>query len=138
VSERIDVFKASLRRCLGPPTFLERFYELFLASSPEVKEKFKDTDFERQKVALRDSFFVMETVAESSPGSPPWASLHQLALTHDRHHRDIRPELYDLWLSSLIQAVSEYDPQFSEEVEQAWRETLKVGIEHMRSAYEGS
>jgi hemoglobin-like flavoprotein len=138
VSERIDVFKASLRRCLGPPTFLERFYELFLASSPEVKEKFKNTDFERQKVALRDSFFVMETVGESAPGSPPWASLRELGVTHDRHHRNIRPELYDVWLRCLIQAVSEYDPEFSEEVEQAWRETLRIGIDHMRSAYEGS
>jgi hemoglobin-like flavoprotein len=138
VTERIDVFKASLRRCLGPPTFLERFYELFLASSPEVAAKFEGTDFQRQKAALRDSFFVMETVAESAPSSPPWAALRKLAVTHDRDHRDVPPEMYDLWLSCLIEAVSEYDPQFSPEVERAWRETLTVGIDYMRGAYPGS
>ena len=136
VSRRRDVFDASLRRCLESKDFLKRFYDLFLSSSPEVKEKFRDTDFERQRRVLRDSFFVMEMVSESSPDSPAWANLRKLAIAHDRKHRDVRPELYDLWLECLIKAVSEFDPDYSPAIEKAWRKTMQTGIYHMQAAYE--
>jgi hypothetical protein len=43
--------------------------------------------------------------------------------------------LYDQWLECLIQAVRECDPVFCEEVEQAWRRAMRVGIEFLRSRY---
>ncbi len=136
MTRRRDVFNASLRRCLESEDFLKRFYELFLNSSPEIKEKFRDTDFERQRRVLRDSFLVMEMVSESSPDSPAWASLRKLAVAHDRQHRDIRPELYDIWLESLSEAVSEIDPDYSSEIEKAWRKTMQTGINQMQAAYD--
>ena len=48
---------------------------------------------------------------------------------------DIRPGLYDTWLDCLIQAVRKHDVQFSSEVEEAWRTTLRPGIEYMRAKY---
>ena len=63
-SERLEAYVGSLTRCLGIPAFLDRFYEIFLASSPEVAEKFKDTNFARQKVALGQSLYLMVMAAE--------------------------------------------------------------------------
>jgi hemoglobin-like flavoprotein len=138
VSELRARFQASLRRCLSSKGFLDRFYELFLDSSPEVKAKFEGTDFERQKRMVRDSFRIIEVLAESPPGSPAWSQMHEIARTHDRHHRDIRPQLYDLWLDCLVKAVYEHDPEASAETEQAWRSVLAPGIEFMRSAHQGA
>ena len=45
------------------------------------------------------------------------------------------PRLYDLWLECLIEAVRGHDPQFSAELESAWRETLAFGIDYMRARY---
>jgi hemoglobin-like flavoprotein len=63
------------------------------------------------------------------------AHLERLAKLHGRAELDITPELYDLWLDRLVQAVSEFDPMFDPEVETAWRRVLQPGIEFMKSRY---
>jgi hemoglobin-like flavoprotein len=138
VSEVKQRFQASLQRCLASKGFMDRFYELFLSSSPEVQAKFEGTDFDRQKRMVRDSFRIIEVLAESPPGSLAWSKMGEIARAHDRQHRDIRPELYDLWLDCLVAAVAEHDPEASPEVELAWRTVLAPGIEYMRSSYPGS
>ena len=55
----VSAFTGSLERCTAKPDFEERFYEIFLASSPKVAEKFATTDFGKQKRALRASFHTM-------------------------------------------------------------------------------
>jgi hemoglobin-like flavoprotein len=131
--QRIAAFSDSLSRCLADPGFLTRFYERFLESSPEVAEKFRETDFERQRRALSSSLYVMVMVAENS--DPAVAYLERIARQHSRADLGIRPELYDVWLDCLILSVGEHDPQFSEEIEQIWRETMQVGIDFMRARY---
>ena len=49
----IELFNDSLDRCLRRGGFFERFYELFLASSAEVRDKFLGTDFRRQRRMLQ-------------------------------------------------------------------------------------
>lgn len=131
-------FQASLKRCLSSDGFLDRFYELFLASSDEVRAKFENTDFDRQKRMIKDSFRIIEVLSESPPGSPAWAHMGEIAKAHDRQHKDIRPGLYDLWMDCLVKTVSEHDPEASPEVELAWRTVLAPGIEYMRSSYRAS
>jgi hemoglobin-like flavoprotein len=127
--------RSSLKRCLSKPDFLLDFYGIFMASSPEAREKFKDTDLKRQTEVLAETLWVMALAAESAPDSPTWRDLPRLAEKHDRAHLDIRPGLYDLWLDSLIDAVRRHDPVFSAEIEKVWRETLAAGIEYMRSRH---
>ena len=50
-----ELFNDSLERCTSDRRFLERFYELFIASSPEAAAKFAHTDFRVQKAALKVS-----------------------------------------------------------------------------------
>ena len=61
--------------------------------------------------------------------------LERLAKLHSRAELDIKPELYDLWLDRLVQAVKEFDPMFDMEIETAWRRTPQPGIEFMKSRY---
>jgi hemoglobin-like flavoprotein len=133
--DQAQTFLASLKRCLAKPDFLLDFYGIFMASSVEVREKFAKTDFKRQTRVLADSLWVMAVAAQAPKKSPAWGDLPRLATMHNRENLDIRPELYDGWLDCLLQAARNHDPQFSPQVEEAWRSTLAVGIEYLRSKY---
>ncbi|HEX9186526.1 MAG TPA: globin [Vicinamibacteria bacterium] len=131
----VETFMASLKRCLAAPSFLLDFYGLFMASSEEVRLRFRDTDFTRQTRVLADSLWVMANVAQSDRPSPAWSELPRLAERHSRRGLDVPPALYDEWLECLLLAAWKHDPQFSPAIEAAWRETLAVGIEYLRSQY---
>jgi len=123
----------SFERCRAQTTFMDRFYELFLASSPEIAAKFRDSDLERQKEALLESLQSMLLVREM--GGLVKGHLKRVADSHSRHQRDIQGPLYDLWEDCLLQAIGEHDPQFDAELENKWRQALRPGIEFMRSRY---
>ena len=131
--DSIATFKSSLQRCLMNPAFFESFYELFIGTSDEVKEKFKDTDMKRQAKMLQDSLFVLAVAAQRGKDSPARYSMPGLAEKHGHKGLDIRPELYDVWLDALVETVKRHDPEHSPEIEEAWRTTLASGIEYMRS-----
>jgi hemoglobin-like flavoprotein len=131
----LTTFDESLKRCNAVPDFLDRFYGKFLASSPKVKEKFADTNFVRQKRALRASLHLLLIAAEDEERGPE-RYLREIASAHDRGHLDITAELYDYWLDSLLDTVRECDAEFSEEVENAWERVMMVGIHYMLSRYD--
>ena len=133
--EKIDTFRASLKRCLADDGFLNSFYEAFVGSSEEVREKFKNTDMKRQVQMLEDSLYVLAVAVQGGPGSPARGALSGIARKHSHAELDIQPGLYDLWLSALIQTVEKFDSDYSAEIEAAWRDTLAGGIEYMRSHY---
>lgn len=126
------LFKDSLARCVSNGAFLDRFYALFLGSSEQVRDKFKNTHLPNQKIILKASLYIMETAADSA--TPP-AALTELAKKHDRTHYDIKPELYDIWLDCMVRAAKDSDPQFTAETESAWRNTMRPGVEVMKSLY---
>jgi hemoglobin-like flavoprotein len=131
----LEIFNDSYERCSSATRFVERFYELFLAASPEVAEKFKNTDFRKQRRTLRASLYLMMVAVQGYPEGV--AHLDRMAETHGPDKLDIRPGLYDMWLQCLLQAVRDIDPQFGPEVESSWRAVLEPGIEYMRARYEG-
>ncbi len=105
--EKIDRFRASLKRCLADDGFLNSFYEAFVGSSEEVREKFKNTDMKRQVRMLEDSLYVLAVAVQGGQGSPARGALSGIARKHSHAELDIRPGLYDLWLSALIQTARE-------------------------------
>jgi hemoglobin-like flavoprotein len=133
--EQVETFRTSLNRCLAAPGFLDTFYKRFVASSDEVREKFKSTDLARQTRMLADSLYVLANAALSEEGSPGRGSLPYIAERHSRADLDIPSHLYDHWLACLIDTARLHDPDFAPEVEGAWRTTLGWGIEYMRSRY---
>jgi hemoglobin-like flavoprotein len=128
-----ELFNDSLERCTSGRRFLDRFYELFVASSAEVAAKFANTDFRVQKAALKVSLYMIMASVERKPEGT--VHLERIAARHSRSGLDIGPHLYDLWLDCLIQAVRECDPLSGEETEQAWRRVMRVGIEFLKSRY---
>ena len=128
----VELFNDSLERCSRGPDFLRRFYTLFLASSDTVAKKFEHTDLRRQAKLLKTSLYIMIL---ASGESERIVHLERLAKLHSRAELDIKPELYDLWLDRLMQAVKEFDPMFDLETETAWRRVLQHGTEFMKSRY---
>jgi truncated hemoglobin YjbI len=126
----IERTRDSLGRCVECETFVERFYELFTASSPKVSELFRNTDFERQKRVLRDSLYVMLVAAGTTKG-PAHVELERLA----RLHQDIgvSRDMFSLWLDALIEAAREHDTHFTDELENDWRRSLSGPIAVMTS-----
>jgi hemoglobin-like flavoprotein len=128
-SSHADTFVASLDRCLTKPEFLHTFYDMFVGSSQEIREKFNETDFPKQVRVLADSLYLMAVASESQDHAIAWRELDRLAKKHSRTGLGIRPELYDIWLERLIEAARQYDPSFSTDIEHAWRAALTPGIE---------
>jgi hemoglobin-like flavoprotein len=131
----LESFNDSLARCLRGERFFQRFYELFLASSPEVRDKFQATDFRKQRRMLQTSFYMLvEYIALGWPECE--AYLERIAVAHGKHGRDIQPQLYDLWLDCLIRAVKECDELYSMEIEAAWRHMMGAGIAFIKARYD--
>lgn len=128
----VELFNDSLERCQGGP-FLERFYELFLASSDEVRKKFAGVDMRNQQRMLKVSLYMLMLASQKGVGGEEY--IEKVAQRHSRKERDISPQLYEVWLDCLMQAVGECDPYFNADVERAWRDVLKPGIEFMISRY---
>jgi hemoglobin-like flavoprotein len=130
-----DAFLASFNRCRASAGFLDAFYESFVASSEEIRAKFAGTDMKRQVRMLEDSLFVIAVAVQGEEGSLARGDLPRIAARHSRKDLDIRPALYDLWLECLIDTARSHDPQFSPELEAAWRDTLAFGIDYMRARH---
>ncbi len=122
--------RESLGRCIACETFLQRFYELFMDSSPEVGKLFRNTDFERQKRMLRDSLYAILVAAGTTKG-PAHDEVERLS----KFHRDIgvTNDMFTLWLDALIEAAREHDLHFTDELENDWRNSMSDAIALMKS-----
>lgn len=128
------IFDQSYTRIAESERFFDVFYERFIASSPEVAEKFRGTDVARQQRMLEKSLAFMTTFhTDLGVGE----ELEAVATIHDRAHHDIEPALYARWVECLIDTVKECDPHFDSEVELAWRMTLAPGITYMTFRHPG-
>ena len=133
-AEVLNAVELSLNRCGANPVFLDRFYEVFLASSPKVQAMFEHTNFYRQKRALQASLHGMLLHARGN-GSSSDPYLLEVAQRHSQGHLSIGAELYDLWLDSLLKTVKECDPESTAEVLAAWEKAMGLGIQFFLSHY---
>lgn len=132
----LKIFLDSLYRVAVEPDvqrdLIVRFYEIFLATSPEIGNRFRHTDMARQREMLAQSLHEMVEFSTSRVASD---RLDQVARRHSQAERDVPPELYEIWLDSLVKAVRQLDPEFTEDVELAWRVVLAPGIAYMKFRY---
>jgi hemoglobin-like flavoprotein len=131
----VELFLASLKRCLAVSGFMDDFYGRFVGSSAEVREKFKNTDMKRQAQMVADSLYVVANAVQSEEDSPARRDLPRIAARHSRTERDIGPGLYPLWIGCLLETVRAHDAHFSPEVERAWQDVLTFGADYMRQHY---
>jgi hemoglobin-like flavoprotein len=126
----LDKVTASFQRCRQDPGFVDTFYDIFLSTSPEIVEKFEQTDFKIQKLMLRESLLTMLCFNMGMAGTKD--EMIRLAKRHEE--LDVKPEYYAVWLDSLCEAIKRHDPQYSSEVEALWRDAMQKGIDFMIGA----
>ena len=126
-----DLVMQSYGRCCASDGFFDSFYQNFLASSPQIRDRFANTDMPAQKLLLRQGILNLVMYARGMPDT----KLRALGESHSRERLDIRPELYDLWLDALLLTVSGHDKQFNESIRNAWREVLNKGISVIKAGY---
>ncbi len=125
--------RASFDRCEAAGDFAEKFYEIFLNSSPEIAPLFAKTDFKQQRKLLRATVYIMVTRDVTDPKGRE--ALERVGHSHARAKLNIRPELYDLWLDSLCETAKAMDAEWTPELERSWRECMAPGIALITSLY---
>ena len=120
---------ASYYRCRRDEQFLDTFYDLFLTKSPEIAQKFAQTDFKIQKLILRQSLLEMICFDRDIPGARE--EIERLG----RRHKElgITPDMYSLWLDALCEAIEKHDSEYTPELEQIWRKAMGKSIIEMIS-----
>lgn len=129
----LDEVTASYHRCRSSAGFLDDFYAIFFAKSPDVAAKFRNTDMDRQKLMLRQSLLLMLSYNISPEDTR--TDLQTLAERHSRRGVDIPPKMYDWWLDALCEAVRRHDPKYVAELDGLWRQAMHAGIDLFQRAY---
>lgn len=128
-----DEIRKSFDRCEATGDFAEKFYEIFLNRSPEISELFKNTDFTKQRKLLRGSVYAL--VVQDVEQEKTQKMLSRVGGTHCRSALNIRPELYEVWLDSLCETIKALDSEWTVELDEAWRKSMRPGIELITSKY---
>ncbi|MDN3638194.1 globin [Simiduia curdlanivorans] len=121
-----DSFERIMAR--GSEAFYQRFYEHFIAASPEVAKAFANTDMERQYDMLSLSLMQIMSFASDRRSNP---YIEKIANIHAR--LSISSDLFGMWGRCLIATVREMDDHYDAHVELAWRVTIAPGLEFMRA-----
>lgn len=128
-----DIFNTSYEKMMNiGEEFFDDFYQRFMLKSEKIRDLFDRVDMERQKLMLRKSITFMILFASNKKGETYLADLA------DNHARlNISHDMFEHWMSALIESVAYFDPFFNKEVEVAWRVNFSPGIEYMRHHPEG-
>lgn len=127
-----QIAQQSYSRCLRSPDFLPRFYEHLLASDPSIPPMFARTEFPRQYRLLQHALGLLLSYGNR----PDDVLLERLAAKHSAKSIDVAPPLYGLFVDSLLATIREFDDRCDGDVEGAWREALRPGLDFMKSRYE--
>lgn len=130
----LDAVRNSYARCLIKEGFIERFYEIFIDSNPGIRPLFEGTDFEQQINLLRQGLGYAFQFARGDDRAQQY--MGQLRKSHGRSGRiGVEPKLYPYWVNAMMAAASEFDPQFTPELEREWRSVLGKATAFMKSGY---
>ena len=132
-NQGFSAVQQSYGRVMSRRGVFARFYEILLASSPEVAERFKSTDFQQQYELLEHSLTMVMLYSQDNVIAKQ--AIGRIRESHSRNYLNIDPGWYQLWIDSLIKAVSEFDPEFDDALEKQWRSYLAVAIDHIKAGY---
>ena len=128
----IDGIKKSYDRCLNShgnsKKFFVRFYEVFLASDPEIRSMFLQTNIMKQVNALKNGISTVIMYAGNNDGIAS-QSLETIKRTHSSDTLKVKARHYKIWEDSLITVLYEYDNEFSDEPEKDWRTLIQQTVE---------
>ncbi|RQR34395.1 globin [Burkholderia sp. Bp9143] len=128
-----EIFLESYHRLTGNDNgerFFDRFYEIFLNSSEQIREKFANTEMTRQKALMRKSFFHLLNLYHTKVTSD---YLERIASEHGPSKLAIPEQMFNAWRAAILATVRELDERhYDTRVEIAWAMTIAPGLEFMR------
>ena len=124
----------SFDRCLRRGDVIQRFYDLFMASHPDIPARFTHTDFRAQKRLLEQGVNLAILYAEGNPVGR--IGVDRIRVSHARSRMDIPLHFYDHWQEAFLAAIAEFDEEFSEALRMQWEQVLRKTIDHVRAGYE--
>lgn len=132
--EGLEVVKQSYGRACLSPHFIDRFYDIFLASHPDIKPMFTNTDFSKQKQLLRTGIAMLLSHVEGKAAGT--MTLNRIAESHSKKKMNIHPGLYQYWIDSLVGAAKECDTKWTPDLERAWQKVLRAGVDYITLGYD--
>ena len=132
-----EIFDSSYERILNTQKnglgFFESFYQHFLNADDNITKRFENTNMALQQSMLKKSFYSLFAFYASGQTDD---SLSRIAEKHNHKNLNIHPRFYDTWLECLIANVSQFDDEFCEDIELAWRLVMAPGITYMKFKYD--
>ena len=136
MADQYEDLQQSYGRCLRDKRFIERFYEVFMASHPAIAPMFVDTDFGAQRMALRRGISVAILHAAGSGLSR--RTTEEMADVHAAHGRaPVDPALYPYWIDSLLAVIAETDDEATPALLARWRTAMGVVCATFTERYPG-
>lgn len=126
----IATAKASYQRCAAFPDFISAFYRNFFQTCPAAEPLFAATDFPRQMKLLSHAIGLLLIFPQQGTQEPN--PLTRLAEKHGPSGLNIDPAWFPLFADSLVLTASQFDPEFTPSVAQAWRDAIRPGVEYMQ------
>ena len=133
-SQDIQAVLQSFGRCTLSDDFLITFYDILTRSSNEIAAMFAHTDMRRQRGLLREA--LVHLISFNTGNDFATRRIAELTASHARDQLKVRPELYEIWIDSLVKAVRRHDAQCTPDLEAAWRRVAEPGIAAMRAGYD--
>jgi len=133
MKEDISKVRLSYGRAISKRQFLDRFYELFMSSSPIVARKLASTNIAKQQELLSQAVNMVILFPQGNKIARN--ALNRIRESHNRDGLDIKPAYYQFWVDSLIVALSENDPDFNDELELAWRTVVQEAIDFIAEGH---
>ncbi len=131
----IPIVKESYTRCI-PKDVIGRFYDIFLKSNQSIAPMFAKTDFTVQKDLLRHGIHLAIMFANGEYLGK--SGIERIRKSHSKAGMNVNPNLYRYWKASFLQAISETDSEFSEQIRKAWDSVLQQTIDYIIEGYDAS
>jgi hemoglobin-like flavoprotein len=125
----VQVFQQSFARVMRKRGFIDGFYNNLVSKSNEISVLLQHRDIEQQKHKLKGTLEIMQALAQGQPGTRLFVNM--VGRIHKR--LGIEQKHLDLWESSLLETVEQYDEAFDHQVLTAWLTMTKKLIGYMQS-----
>lgn len=132
--EQVEAVRASFGRALTKGDLMSVFYTSFLASDPQIAQKFAKTDMTKQMDLFRQGINL--AIMFGNGNILGKNAMDRLRMTHSHKNLDINPRLYPKWKATFMAAVESLDPNFDQTIAQAWDAVLQNAINHIQGGYE--
>ncbi|MDR4495728.1 MAG: methyl-accepting chemotaxis protein [Nitrospirales bacterium] len=113
------------------PAFLNHFYENFTKSDRTIDMILKGGDAEKRKALMLAEIVATIQFHRGAKGS----DLILANLAHNHREIDLPSSMYTPWLESLLTTLKSRDPKWSENLENAWRQTLSKGLTYLSNQH---